>query len=133
MMRPANFVRSLKSLGLRSYCRRVAKICGDLDDPSKKKEYFNRQQLKEFGKYVSECLPLCIQKVQLSYGGELEIMVVPDSILCTLQFLKDHHNCQFEILNDVTSIDVPSREYRFELNYNLLSLRFNTRLRVSIA
>jgi NADH dehydrogenase (ubiquinone) Fe-S protein 3 len=30
-------------------------------------------------------------------------------------FLKDHHNSQFASLADITAIDVPTREYRFEV------------------
>ncbi|XP_043273956.1 NADH dehydrogenase [ubiquinone] iron-sulfur protein 3, mitochondrial [Venturia canescens] len=86
--------------------------------------------LKDFGRYVSECLPKYVQKVQIAAGDELEILVSPDGIIPTLSFLKDHHNAQFASLADITAVDVPSRPYRFELIYCLLSLRFNTRVRV---
>lgn len=118
-------------LAIRYYCRKVANVCGAYSKNVKKKEYFNRDELKAFGKYVAHCLPKYVQKVELSHSGQMEIMVVPEGVLCTMQFLKDHHNCQFEILADITSIDVPSRIHRFELIYNLLSLRYNSRIRVS--
>jgi len=47
-----------------------------------------------------------------------------------LAFLKDHHSCQFASLVDIAGVDIPAREYRFEIVYNLLSLRFNSRIRV---
>lgn len=87
-------------------------------------------QLTEFGQYVAECLPKYIQKVQIAAGDELELLIAPDGVLPVMQFLKDHHNSQFAALSDMTALDVPSREYRFELVYNLLSLRFQTRIRV---
>lgn len=114
-----------------SYCRKVAKVCVETPRKDKKKDYFDKEQLKGFGRYVTECLPKYVQQIQLSFSGEMEIMVVPEGIFGTLQFLKDHHNCQFEVLADVTSIDVLSRPYRFELSYNLLSLRYNSRIRAS--
>lgn len=89
-----------------------------------------RSQLKDFGQYVYECLPKYVQKVQLTAGDELEILIVPEGIVPVLQFLKDHHNCQFTNLADICGMDVPSRPYRFEIVYNLLSLRFNARIRV---
>ncbi|XP_022917816.2 NADH dehydrogenase [ubiquinone] iron-sulfur protein 3, mitochondrial-like [Onthophagus taurus] len=89
-----------------------------------------REQLKRFGNYCAQILPKFIQKVQITKGDELEICIVPEGILPVLQFLKDHQNAQFASLCDVTAIDVPSREYRFEIFYNLLSLRFNSRIRV---
>ncbi|XP_019877001.1 NADH dehydrogenase [ubiquinone] iron-sulfur protein 3, mitochondrial [Aethina tumida] len=89
-----------------------------------------RTQLKDFGKYCAECLPKYIQKVQITAGDELELLIHPEGILPVLQFLKDHHNAQFSNLVDIAGVDVPSREYRFEVVYNILSLRFNSRIRV---
>lgn len=71
-----------------------------------------RSQLKDFGKYVAECLPKFIQKVQITPGDELELLIVPDGILPVLQFLKDHHNSQFSNLSDIAGMDVPSRTCR---------------------
>ena len=87
-------------------------------------------KLMEFGLYVAECLPKYVQKVQIITGDELEVLIAPEGIVPVLQFLKDHHNCQFASLADLGAMDVPSRENRFELFYNLLSLRFNSRIRV---
>ncbi|EEB19263.1 NADH-ubiquinone oxidoreductase 30 kDa subunit, putative [Pediculus humanus corporis] len=83
-----------------------------------------------FGKYVSECLPKYVQMIQMTSQGELEILIAPEGVLPVMQFLKDHHNCQFESLVDIAGMDVPGREYRFEIIYNLLSLRYNSRVRV---
>lgn len=71
-----------------------------------------KSQLTDFGKYVAECLPKFIQKVQITAGDELELLIVPDGIIPVLQFLKDHHNSQFSNLSDIAGMDVPSREYR---------------------
>ncbi|XP_023020445.1 NADH:ubiquinone oxidoreductase core subunit S3 [Leptinotarsa decemlineata] len=87
-------------------------------------------QLSDFGKYVAECLPKYIQKVQITAGDELELLIVPDGVLPVLQFLKDHHNAQFSNLVDIAGMDVPSRSNRFEVIYNILSLRYNSRIRV---
>ena len=54
-----------------------------------------RQSLTEFGQYAAQCLPKFIQKVQLTAGDELELLVSPEGILCVLDFLKGHHNAQF--------------------------------------
>ncbi|XP_053988178.1 NADH dehydrogenase [ubiquinone] iron-sulfur protein 3, mitochondrial [Hylaeus volcanicus] len=88
------------------------------------------ESLKEFGQYVAECLPKFVQKVQITAGDELEVLIAPDGVVPTLSFLKDHHNAQFLSLADMTAMDVPGRLYRFELIYNLLSIRYNSRIRV---
>jgi len=89
-----------------------------------------RQKLIEFGQYVAECMPKYVQKVQLACGDELEVLIDPDGVLPVLTFLKDHHQCQFTNLSDIAGMDIPARPYRFEIIYNLLSLRYNSRIRV---
>ena len=89
-----------------------------------------RAELSEFGKYVAECMPKYVQKVQLTAGDELEVLIAPEGIIPVLSFLKDHHNAQFTNIADIAGVDVPTRDCRFEVVYNLLSLRFNARIRV---
>ncbi|MEJ1278426.1 NADHubiquinone oxidoreductase core subunit S3 [Cricetulus griseus] len=88
------------------------------------------KQLSAFGEYVAEILPKYVQQVQVTCFNELEICIHPDGVIPVLTFLKDHTNAQFKSLADMTAVDVPTRQNRFEIVYNLLSLRFNSRIRV---
>uniref|UniRef100_A0A7J7VJ42 NADH dehydrogenase [ubiquinone] iron-sulfur protein 3, mitochondrial n=1 Tax=Myotis myotis TaxID=51298 RepID=A0A7J7VJ42_MYOMY len=88
------------------------------------------KQLSAFGEYVAEILPKYIQQVQVSCFNELEICIHPDGVVPVLTFLRDHTNAQFKSLADLTAVDIPTRQNRFEIVYNLLSLRFNSRIRV---
>ena len=74
-----------------------------------------RQNLTDFGQYVAECMPKYVQKVQLTAGDELEILIAPEGVLPVITFLKDHHNAQFASLADICGLDMPTREYRFEV------------------
>lgn len=89
-----------------------------------------RSQLKQFALYVSECLPKYLQKAQITATDELELCIVPDGVLPVLSFLHSHHNAQYAQLMSVTAVDVPTRPFRFEIVYNLLSLRYNSRVTV---
>lgn len=85
-----------------------------------------RASLTDFGKYVAEILPKFVQKVQLTAGDELEILISPEGVLPTLQFLKDHHTAQFTSLADIAGMDVPGRKYRFEVSIrNILFFLLN--------
>jgi len=84
----------------------------------------------DFGQYVGECMPKFVQKVQVTGFNELEILIHPEGVVPVLSFLKDNTNSQFENITDIVGLDVPSRQNRFELVYILLSLRFNSRIKV---
>lgn len=73
------------------------------------------EALNDMGLYISACLPKYVQNVQITSGDELEVMVCPDGLTLTLEFLREHHNTQFGSLSDLTALDVPSRAYRFEV------------------
>ncbi|XP_065303369.2 NADH dehydrogenase [ubiquinone] iron-sulfur protein 3, mitochondrial [Dermacentor albipictus] len=92
--------------------------------------YVQRSKLEDFGRYVAECMPKYVQKVQITPGDELEIMIAPEGVVPVLTFLKEHQNAQYTNIVDICGVDVPSRQYRFEVVYNLLSVHFNSRIRV---
>ncbi|XP_044126221.1 NADH dehydrogenase [ubiquinone] iron-sulfur protein 3, mitochondrial [Bufo gargarizans] len=87
-------------------------------------------QLTAFGEYVAEIFPKYVQQVQVTCYEELEIMIHPDGVIPVLIFLRDHTNAQFKSLADLTAVDIPTRQNRFEIIYNLLSLQYNSRIRV---
>ena len=68
-----------------------------------------------FTQYVAECMPKYVQKVQLTAGEELEVLISPDGVIPVISFLKDHHNSQFASLADITAVDMPTRQFRFEV------------------
>jgi NADH:ubiquinone oxidoreductase subunit C len=61
---------------------------------------------------------------------DLEIKVNSNNIYPTLYFLQKHTICQFDILTDVVCYDTPGKLLRFGIIYNLLSVRYNRRIRV---
>lgn len=74
-----------------------------------------KQQLRDFGQYVAECIPRFVQRIDVTYTGELEIMIHPEGVIPVLTFLKDHTNAQFLNISDIAGVDVPTRQYRFEV------------------
>jgi len=48
-------------------------------------------------------------------------------------FLRDHTNCQYKILSDLTAVDYPFKLNRFEVVYQLVSVRFNHRITLKCA
>jgi NADH-quinone oxidoreductase subunit C len=64
--------------------------------------------------------------------GELMLETTPDRLLALLTFLRDDPKCLFKQLIDVCGVDWPDRPSRFDVVYNLLSLKNNQRVRVKL-
>ena len=63
---------------------------------------------------------------------ELDVLVVRTRIADVLQKLRDDPDIAMNQLMDVAGADYPDRPMRFDVVYNLLSLRHNWRVRVKV-
>jgi NADH-quinone oxidoreductase subunit C len=64
--------------------------------------------------------------------GELTVTVEPDDLVGFMTFLRDDPRCQFVSIIDVSGVDFPSRQKRFDVVYHLLSPRQNLRIRIKV-
>jgi len=64
--------------------------------------------------------------------GELTIMAQARNIVAVVKFLREDSRCLFHSIIDVTAVDWPSREPRFDVVYHFLSPRQNLRIRVKV-
>jgi NADH dehydrogenase (ubiquinone) Fe-S protein 3 len=87
------------------------------------------EELHKFGKYIMGCLPKYIQQFSV-WKDELTIYIAPSAVRPVMIFLKNHTPAQFKSTMDVTAADYPSRTNRFDVVYNMLSVRHNSRIRV---
>jgi NADH-quinone oxidoreductase subunit C len=62
--------------------------------------------------------------------GELTVWVAPAAIVNFASFLRTDANCRFTTLIDITAVDWPTREKRFDVVYHFLSMHLNQRIRV---
>lgn len=80
-------------------------------------------------KNITEICP--IEKIQI-YNSELTVVIKNNVLLDVLLFFKNHMLCQFKLLTCISGIDYPVNKYRFKIVYELLSIRFNSRIRIKI-
>ena len=64
--------------------------------------------------------------------GELIVTARPSAIVKVLTWLRDDPGALFKVLVDICGADYPERETRFEVVYNLLSVKHNRRARVKV-
>lgn len=65
-----------------------------------------------------------------SHYKDISIVIKKEHLFYVLFFLKNHIKYQFKILTCISGVDYPYNKYRFKIVYELLSVRFNFRLRV---
>ena len=85
--------------------------------------------LSELGHHLAERRPDCVVGWSVD-RGELTVEVAPSSIIGFSEFLKTDTACRFSTLVDITAVDHPERERRFDLVYHFLSMYQNHRVRV---
>ena len=61
-----------------------------------------------------------------------EIFINKKNILDTVNILKENNELLFNQLIDITAVDYPSKDYRFELVYIFLSMTYNKRILLKI-
>ena len=64
--------------------------------------------------------------------GEITLTVRRESIVQVCRTLRDTPDLEYQQLMDIAGVDYPDRPERFEINYHLLSLTKNRRIRVKV-
>ena len=92
----------------------------------------NQMQLNLIIENLKSITKMCpVKKVQI-YNSEITLVVKYNTVLDILLFFKNHINCQFKILTCISGVDSPNKKFRFTLVYELLSIRYNSRLRIKV-
>ncbi|WP_182479733.1 MULTISPECIES: NADH-quinone oxidoreductase subunit C [Bartonella] len=89
------------------------------------------ESLNELSAYLKNQLGDKLEESVLAFG-ELTIVSRLDVITDVLMFVRDDSRCQFVNITDISGVDYPSRDKRFDVSYQLLSPRHNLRLRVKV-
>ncbi len=89
------------------------------------------ETLLQSGEMVAAALPGAVIDNAIR-NGEAIVTVKRDQIVPVLTKLRDDPALHFELLVDICGVDFPDRPERFEVVYNLLSLKHNKRVRVKV-
>jgi NADH-quinone oxidoreductase subunit C len=89
------------------------------------------ERLHELGASIVKAIPGSVIDYSVAFG-ELTIRARADDIVKVVTFLRDDPRCLFWNIIDVTAVDWPSRERRFDVVYHLLSPKQNVRIRIKV-
>mgnify|MGYP000518662430 CR=1 FL=1 len=89
------------------------------------------EALSELGQHIELKRPDCVLSWDVT-GGELTVEVAPANIAVLVEFLKVDSSCKFSSLVDITAVDYPGRDKRFDVVYHFLSMYQNHRIRLRL-
>jgi NADH-quinone oxidoreductase subunit C len=90
------------------------------------------ESLQELGAYLELKRQDAVIATDVAYG-ELNVTVQLAHLEGFIEFLRDDAVCRFTSLIDITAVDHPERDPRFDVVYHFLSMYQNTRIRVRVA
>jgi NADH-quinone oxidoreductase subunit C len=86
---------------------------------------------ERLGETIAGALPGAVTGHAVAHG-ELTLTANAGDIVKIATFLRDDERCRFVCIIDVTAVDWPSREKRFDVVYHFLSPTRNARVRVKV-
>jgi NADH-quinone oxidoreductase subunit C len=89
------------------------------------------EPLEHLGKAIVAALGEAAKGSAIAFG-QLTLAANAADIVRVMQFLRDDERCLFACIIDITAVDWPEREKRFDVVYHLLSPRRNQRIRVKV-
>ncbi|MBC7576036.1 NADH-quinone oxidoreductase subunit C [Tardiphaga sp.] len=85
--------------------------------------------LSSLGETIKAALPGAIVGSSVAFG-QLTLAVEAARIVDIVRFLRDDPGCRFVSFVDITAVDYPGREKRFEVVYHFMSPALNIRIRL---
>jgi NADH-quinone oxidoreductase subunit C len=90
------------------------------------------EQLQSIAAKLAVALPGVVLDSNFAFG-EMTLTLDPARITEALQFLRDDAAAEFVSIIDISGVDYPEREKRFDVVYHLLSPKMNRRVRLKVA
>lgn len=82
---------------------------------------------------TSENIVKILPIIRLEFYNRESNLLIPTNLLNKILIIfKNHFKYRYKVLTCVSCVDYPENVYRFQIVYELLSLKFNSRLRIKI-
>jgi len=79
--------------------------------------------------YFSKIIPI---KSICLFNNEIAFIIKLKNLKFVMFFLKNNTFSQYKSLSSISGVDYVYNKYRFEINYDLLSLRYSNRIKIKI-
>jgi NADH-quinone oxidoreductase subunit C len=78
---------------------------------------------------IQEKFPLEVQEIT-NFRDQVSVTVKHERIIDICQYLFEDPDIRMDYLSDLCGVDYPDRKFRFEVVYNLYSLKYRHRIRI---
>ena len=87
--------------------------------------------MKMFSKFqqLTKAIPFLVYQ---EFNNEISLVISKNTLLFVLTFLKLHIGLQYKLLSCISGVDFLTKSYRFSVVYDLLSITYNSRLRIKV-
>ena len=86
-------------------------------------------KLAELGETIKASLPGVVTGYTIAFD-QLTVAIDASKVVDVVKFLRDDPGCRFVSFIDITAVDYPGREKRFDVIYHFLSPTLNERIRL---
>jgi len=81
---------------------------------------------------LKNLIKICpLEKIQI-FKEDISLVIKPVILTNFLIFFKNHILYQFKVLTCISGVDYPLNKYRFQIIYELLTVRYNFRIKIKI-
>ena len=94
--------------------------------------YPDMDALEQLAEHIKMRRPGEVLDTSVAFG-ELTVTATASGILDLIEFLRSDSSCRFSTLVDITAVDHPERQQRFDVVWHFLSMYQNHRIRVKTA
>lgn len=88
------------------------------------------EALTELGTALAASRSDAVLATEVTKTGELVVQVSAASLPDFVDYIKTENDARFSTLIDITAVDYPSRDKRFDVVYHFLSMYTNQRIRI---
>jgi NADH-quinone oxidoreductase subunit C len=89
------------------------------------------EALHQHAETIADALKSSLVAHSIAFG-ELTVTIPAGDIVAAVKVLRDDERCRYFSIIDITAVDWPGRERRFDVVYHFLSPSHNRRIRVKI-
>jgi NADH/F420H2 dehydrogenase subunit C len=90
----------------------------------------SKEELNSLLQRIGKSAPIIAFQIYKNY--EISLISNSKNLLTLINILKKHIGYQYNLLSCISGVDLLNKDYRFLVSYELLSIKYNSRVRIKV-